>query len=97
MTDLSLIDKIGPSERVAYVAAHWWTDDARLVIIDFEERRSDKKFSLCLDLEKATFIDHAEDSLVDSEVQSKTKDILRTIIDARWPKPSKAPDRRTRS
>jgi hypothetical protein len=83
--DLSLSDKIPPSERVAYLAARWWTDSSRLVIIDFEERRSEKRFSLCLDLEKATFIDHAENSVIDSEVQSKTKDILRTIIDARWP------------
>jgi hypothetical protein len=97
MTDLSLVNKIGPSERVTYLAAHWWTEDSKLVIVDFEERRSDKRFSLCLDLEKASFIDHAEDSVVDSEVQSKTKDILRTIIDARWPAPSKAPAPRTRS
>lgn len=90
MADLSLSDKIRPSERVAYLAAHWWTDDPRLVIIDFEERRSDKRFSLCLDLEKATFIDHAENSVIDSEVQSKTKDILRTIIDARWPNKPKS-------
>ena len=85
MTDISLLETIKPSERVSYVAAHWWTDDARLVIIDFEELRSDKRFSLCLDIEKATFIDHAEDSVIDSEVQSRTKDILRTIIDARYP------------
>jgi hypothetical protein len=96
MTDLNLRGKIRPSERVAYLAAHWWADNATLVIIDFEERGSDKRFSLCLDLEKATFIDHAENSIIDSEVQSKTKDILKTIIDARFPKP-KAPELRTRS
>ena len=85
MTDINLSGMKFRLRRrhVACVGAHWWTEDATLVIVDFEERRSRDQFSLCLDLDKGVFMDHVDNTAINPDVQSKTIDIWKKIIAVR--------------
>lgn len=91
MAEINLSDdKFDLGKLVVCLKARWWSENPKLVVVDFEERPTRHPFSLRLDLDKITFIDHARSETIDKAVRSNAKSIWKTIIARKDHRPRKA-------
>lgn len=95
MSEIDLSNEnVDLGSSVHCVAARWWRDTSKCVVVEFEETRNSysvgDRFSLRLDVDKVAFLDHAEDKTIDSIVQSKVREIWERIMKRRVWSPSLA-------